>query len=275
MAVANRIKLKRAASAPPELESSSQRIKREPSSNTTPSTSTSFIPPLYVPIMTVKKLPGASNRADVLVYLGKDHIYKVDFQAMKDSSPWMHDHYVKHKPGSCSPFIKDESRSPSIGSERVEGIVAFFELPIGAEKLKKVSREMFLSLLPNTPTIKMEEADDVDIKIEGTEESPTMLAVRFRETTSSTTPQLKATMTPIVYAYKLLIILLHDADLRQVDDHPQPFQDTIIAVNKLIDLCCKVYDCPKLVRPSVANYLHQYRKELFLAIRTTLPSLRY
>ncbi|KAE9963377.1 hypothetical protein EG328_011463 [Venturia inaequalis] len=265
--------LKRAASAPPEVERSSRRIKTKRLVDTTLFISISFIPPprpIDVPIMTVRKLPGASHSADVLVYLGKDHIYKVDGQALKKSS-WMYDRLPKHGSSSCSPFIKDENHSPPIESERVEGIIAFFELPTGAKSLEAVSRQRFLSLLPNTPVVKLEEPDEADVKMEDTEECLTSLALRYREGTSPTTPQPRAILTPIVYAYKLLLLLMHGTDLRLVEDHTQPFEDTIIAVDKLIRLCCKLYDCAYLLRPSVANYLHQYRKELFLAIKDDPP----
>lgn len=271
MSVANRTKLKRAASAPLELESSTQRIKREAS--TIKTFSGPFTPPprpFHVPIMVVKKLPGASYSANVLVYLEKDHIYKVDGQALKKSS-WMYDRIPKHGSSSCTPFVKDENHSPPIGSERVEGVIAFFELPTGAKSLEAVSRQRFLSLLPNTPVVKLEESDDADVKMEGTDESTPTLALHYRESRGLTSSQPRARLTPIVYAYKLLLLLMHGADLRLVEDHAQSFEDTIIAINKLIGICCKLYDCAYLLRPSVANYLHQYRKELFLAIKDDPP----
>lgn len=139
--------------------------------------------------MLVKELSGASNRADVSIYLGKDHIYKVGGQELKKSS-WMYDRLLKHEPRSYSLFTKDDSPSPTIDLERVEGIIAFFRLPTGANKLERVSRQRSLSLLPATPLVKLERTEDHDndIKMEGTEKVPTALALRFRETTSSTTP---------------------------------------------------------------------------------------
>ncbi|TID16065.1 hypothetical protein E6O75_ATG09123 [Venturia nashicola] len=222
--------------------------------------------------MAVKKLPGASHSADVLVYLGKDHIYKVDSQALRRSS-WMYDRLPEY--GSCSPFMKDENHSLPIGSERVEGIIGFFELPVGAKSLEVVSRERFLShflsQLPDTHVVKLEEFDEADVKMEDKKEPSATPALRSRGSTSPTAPQPRVEMIPIVYAYKLLLLLMHSTNLRLVDDHSQPFEDTIVAVQKLIRLCCELYDCAYLLRPSVANYLHQYRKELFLAIKDDPP----
>lgn len=73
-----------------------------------------------------------------------------------------------------------------------------------------------------------------------------------------------------MHASKLLSLLTRSADLRLVDHHTQPFQETLDAIKKLIGLC-RIYDCACLLRPGVNDYLQQYRKELFLAIKEDPP----
>ncbi|QDS70366.1 hypothetical protein FKW77_009069 [Venturia effusa] len=219
--------------------------------------------------MAIKKLPGASTCPNVLVYLEKDHIYKVDGQALKRSSSVLYDELPRHRPDSYSPITEDGGLSRALGVESIEGIEAFFVLPIGERRLKSVSRQKFLPYLPPLPPIKVKE-EDGNIKMEDAEDLSTTIALRFRQTTDTPALQSQAPLTSTAYAYKLLLLLMHNSDLRAVDDRPRPFQDTLHALQKLIHLC-KLYDCARLLRPAVANYLHQYRKELFLAIKEDPP----
>lgn len=132
--------------------------------------------------------------------------------------------------------------------------------------LQPVSRQEFLPLLQPPPLVKVEFKGH-DIKMEGNEGTPSSETWR-----SSATPQLSPPLAPVIQACKLLLLLMHGSNLETftaANGHPQPLGQTMMAIKKLIDLC-RIYDCAELLRPTVANYLHQYRRELFLVIKEDL-----
>jgi len=228
MSATNRIKLKRSASAPPELEPPLRKffIKRE-AFTTTPSPILATPPPAIIsPIIAVKTLPGGIY-GDVLVFLEQGHIYRVDAAALKRSSSWMYDKLAQKLENDQNSSADGELLSGALGSASLAGIVAYFILPTRSNKvLKRVPKDEFLPLLSGRST---SIALGTVVKTEPGEKLSPMNAPEASE------PSQQPEQNPqIIQSYILLLHLMHGSALPTFN---QPFQLTMAAIQKLIDLC--------------------------------------
>jgi hypothetical protein len=261
------MKFKRCASAPPEREVSSKKFfdQRHALSFSKaeafyPTPSPFVTPPRKMaPIAGVKPLYH-KQIGNILVYLTPGLTYLANYMSLKKSG-WLYDRMKEKLEDFEDGRMDIDILSDSLDPGNLFGIDFFFVLPPGNHKLRRVTKAEFLSYLTarntSTPVIKSEPDDEA---------SP----ITIRE--ASMPAQQPDAHPRLVQAYELLLHLMHETSLPKYNN--QAFQVTLNAVKKLIDLCSQdFYDVEFLLEPAVNRYLHDHRKDLFLAIKENPASL--
>jgi hypothetical protein len=267
---ANRTKLKRCASAPPEREAPSKKLLDERNTIVlikaeacypTPS-------PFATPTPTPRKMASirgvkplyARQQGNILVYLTPGVTYMVDYMSFKKSG-WLYDRMKEKLEDTQDDRLDIDLLSDALDPESLFPIEYFFILPPSNHKLRRVTRTELLPYLSarssSTPIIKTE-PDEEDSPLTTREAS-----ISFQQPDAN--PQL-------VQAYELLLNLMHGLPLPTFNN--QAFPLTLDAVKKLIELCSQnFYDIAFLLSPAINKYLHDEGRNLFLAIKTDPPRM--